>query len=245
MTKQEQSFEMARRLKDLREERNLSHDKLKAALSEQFGITISRDSLMSYEIQTEPHSKIKNGKYPNLNMGVEYLNTFAQFYGVSTDYILGLSKHPTLDAQAAGAAEYTGLSLGAIETLHGLSEYIKAHPAGYIQNPYDVLLSYDGPEYTLQPEGARVSASKVFRVSLAEYLHERSMEVGPETVTDLDDESNAELLSLSEQLATIGYTVVPKQRVTGAILQDACDALKALFTEYGDNMRGAENDGKH
>ena len=38
MTKQEQSFEMARRLKDLREERNLSHDKLKAALLEQWEI---------------------------------------------------------------------------------------------------------------------------------------------------------------------------------------------------------------
>lgn len=117
MTKQEQSFKMARRLKDLREERNLSHDKLKAALLEQFGITISRDSLMSYEIQTEPHSKIKNGKYPNLNMGVEYLNAFAQFYGVSSDYLLGLSNHPTLDAQEAGAAEYTGLPIEAIRAL--------------------------------------------------------------------------------------------------------------------------------
>ena len=135
MTKQEQSFEMARRLKDLREERNLSHDKLKAALLEQFGITISRDSLMSYEIQTEPHSKIKNGKYPNLNMGVEYLNALAQFYGVSTDYLLGLSDKPTIDPQAAGAAEYTGLSLEAIKKLH-LLHIANSH--GLVAKGYEV-----------------------------------------------------------------------------------------------------------
>ncbi len=117
MTKQEQSFKMAWRLKSLREESKLSHDKLKTALLQQFGITISRDSLMSYEIQTEPHSKIKNGKYPNLNMGVEYLNAFAQFYGVSADYLLGLSNYPTINAHAAGAAEYTGLSLEAINRI--------------------------------------------------------------------------------------------------------------------------------
>lgn len=117
MTKQEQSFLMAKRLKDLREKKGLSCAKLKDVLYEQYGITISRDSLMSYEIQTEHHSKIKDGKYPNLNMGVEYLNAFAQFYGVSADYLLGLSDIPTLDPHAAGASEYTGLSLEAVQAL--------------------------------------------------------------------------------------------------------------------------------
>ena len=120
MTKQEQSFLMAKRLKGLREEKGLSHVGLKNALYEQYGIQISRDSLMSYEIQSEYHSKIKGGKYPNLNMGVEYLNAFAKFYGVSSDYLLGLSDKPTLDPYAAGASEYTGLSLEAVQALKGL-----------------------------------------------------------------------------------------------------------------------------
>ncbi len=117
MTKQEQSFLMAKRLKGLRNEKGLSCAELSAALLDKYGIKISRDSLMSYEIQTEHHSKIKDGKYPNLNMGVEYLNAFAQFYGVSTDFLLGLSDKPTIDPKAAEVAEYTGLSLAAIAEL--------------------------------------------------------------------------------------------------------------------------------
>ena len=117
MTKQEQSFLMAKRLKDLRTKKGLSCKELKDALFNEYGINISRDSLMSYEIQTEHHSKIKDGKYPNLNMGVEYLNAFAQFYAVSTDFLLGLSDVPTNDPQAAAAAGYTGLTVEAIKTL--------------------------------------------------------------------------------------------------------------------------------
>lgn len=180
--------------------------------------------------------------FPDVNV----LYKIASYFNVSADWLIGRpDSTKTIDVDIQAVRKYTGLSEKAINRLHELSEYIKENPAGFIQNPFDVLLTFDGPEYTLQPDGARVSASKVFSVSLAEYLHERSMEAGPETIAELDDESNAELLSLSEQLATIGYTVVPKQRVTSAILQDACDALKALFTEYCDNMRGAEDDGKH
>lgn len=113
MTKQEQSFLMASRLKNLRERNNLSCKELKDALFEQYGISISRDSLMSYEIQTEHHSKIKDGKYPNLNMGVEYLNAFAQFYGVSADYLLGFTDIPNTDINVQSVYKLTGLSVGA------------------------------------------------------------------------------------------------------------------------------------
>lgn len=114
MTKQEQSFLMASRLKSLRERNNLSCKELKDALFEQYGISISRDSLMSYEIQTEHHSKIKDGKYPNLNMGVEYLNAFAQFYGVSADYLLGFTDIPNTDTTIQAVHKITGLSVGAL-----------------------------------------------------------------------------------------------------------------------------------
>lgn len=183
-------------------------------------------------------SNYRNGrKEPRLSMIVKIAN----YLDVDCHYLM-----TGVQAKNYTVANDLGLSEKAISKLHELSEYIKANPPGLVQNPYDVLLSFEGPEiYTLQPDGINVTASKVFEVSLSEYLHERSMEVEPNMIADLDDESQKELFLLNEQLANIGHTVVPKQKVINSILQDACDALKALFREYGDNMRGGGNDGKH
>lgn len=169
----------------------------------------------------------------------------SDYFDVPIDYLVGKTKSSTRDPDIWTACDITGLSSTSVSRLHEVSEYIKANPIGIVQNPYDVLLSFDGPEYTLQPDGKKVSASKVFWVSLSDYLHERATETVPGAIAELGDDENAELFSLSEQLAAIGYTVVPKQVVTNSMLQDACDALRALFREYGDNMRGCAENGKH
>ena len=98
----ELSFTMAARLKQLREEAGLSHQKL----SEQLGTTISRDSLMNYEVASEHHSS----SFKNLGMSVKNLYALAAFYGVSTDYILGITdtRSPSTDIQAA--CQTTGLN---------------------------------------------------------------------------------------------------------------------------------------
>ena len=97
---------MATRLKQLREERGLSHQKLSDTIDETLGVSISKDSLMKYEVATEHHST----PFKNLGMRVEYLTALATFYGVSTDYILGLTdiRSPSIDTQAI--IEQTGLT---------------------------------------------------------------------------------------------------------------------------------------
>lgn len=92
MTREEQSVKMGKRLKALREEtplngKKMSHEKLKEKLKEIYGVEISRDSLMNYEVSDVNHSKFGT----NLKMNVEYLNCLSSFYGVSTDYLLGRS----------------------------------------------------------------------------------------------------------------------------------------------------------
>lgn len=235
---------LAKRLKELRESRGLTLAGLSKALTEKYGIQISKESLTNYEVVDSFHSKARK----NEGMSVKYLRCLADFYGVSTDYLLGLTDpdNSTADKKLRMISEYTGLSNKAISRLHELSEYIKAHPAGFVQNPYNILLTFDGPEFTSQPDGNIVSASKVFSVSLIEYLHERATEVSPDEIAALDDETNTELFLLSEQLATIGYTVAAKQKVINCILEEACDALKGLFREYGDNMKKeVSGNGKH
>ena len=172
--------------------------------------------------------------------GVSYVTVakLAKYYGVSADYLVGLSDFPRIDDKARAAYEYTGLSDKAISRLHELSEYINAHPTGFVPNPYDVLLAFDGPVQGHLPDGKEVRASEVFRVSLTDYLHSRIREASPETIGAIDDEAHEQLFSLNEQLLTMGYTVVPVQEVSDSILQRACDALKDLFREYGNNMEG-------
>lgn len=101
-----ESIEMAKRLKELRKERNLSHVKLSEALREKYNIGISKDSLIAYEVTSATHDKAS----ANQGMRVEYLRCLADFYGVSTDYILGIEPIKTSEPDIRTAAKCTGLT---------------------------------------------------------------------------------------------------------------------------------------
>lgn len=83
------SIVFAKRLLELRKANGKSRERVTAELSDpegQYGIEISVDSLCNYE-QAVPG---KRGIYSNDAMKVGYLRAFADYYGVSTDYLLGL-----------------------------------------------------------------------------------------------------------------------------------------------------------
>lgn len=109
------SLIMAKRLKELREEHELSHVLLSKALKEKYDIDISRDSLMSYEVSDPYHTKA----YKNEGMRVEYLRCLADFYGVSSDYLLGLTNDP---AKKPSAVDELGLSPAIIQNIKRLKE---------------------------------------------------------------------------------------------------------------------------
>lgn len=52
--------------------------------------------------------------------GASYLTVkkLAEYYGVSSDYLLGLTPHPTPKAEIRAMCDYTGLSDKAVEVLH-------------------------------------------------------------------------------------------------------------------------------
>ena len=106
---------MARRLKALRNARGLSHNDLKNELQSRYGIKISRASLLNYEIDDEFHSKAD--ALSNLKMNAEYLNCFADFYGVSTDFLLCRTIVKTSDANMRTVSEYTGLPVETLNTI--------------------------------------------------------------------------------------------------------------------------------
>lgn len=110
------SLIMAQRLKELRNEKGLSHESLRKALMEKYGIDISVDSLKNYEVSKVPHVKA----YKNDGMRVEYLRCLADFYNVSADYILGISEIKSSDRGIQAIIKNTGLSEESATVLHAL-----------------------------------------------------------------------------------------------------------------------------
>lgn len=101
----------AQRLKSLRESRGLTLAGLSKALTEKYGIQISKESLTNYEVVDSFHSKARK----NEGMSVKYLRCLADFYGVTTDYLLGRTKAKTWDEKILK-----------IQTMTGLNEYSAA-----------------------------------------------------------------------------------------------------------------------
>ena len=59
-------------------------------------------------------------KHYNGDRGIttDYLIKYAEYFGVSADYLLGLSDVPTTNAEIQAICKYTGLSYAAVERLH-------------------------------------------------------------------------------------------------------------------------------
>lgn len=108
------SVKMAKRLKKLREEKGLSHEKLSKAIDEEYNKSISKNSLINYEVSATYHQNFRS----NIRMSAETLLYLADFYEVSADYLLGRVDIKTPETDVRAICEYTGLSESAVENLH-------------------------------------------------------------------------------------------------------------------------------
>lgn len=109
----------ARQLRSLREAKELSYDKLSTEIQQTCGVSISADSLSNYEVTaTDNHAKAKKV----LGMKIEFLHALAQYYNVSTDYLLGFTNNKTTDKNLDAVCQYTGLSEAAISQFSTLQQ---------------------------------------------------------------------------------------------------------------------------
>lgn len=169
-----QSFAIANRLKELRIGRGLSFDKLSAELRERYEINISSDSLANYEINYEHQTKV--GK--NLGMRVEYLICLADYYGVSTDYLLGKDVPMTPDVSVQEMMRKTGLSediilrLIAWNNLESIKESYTENSPTYISSICELT---ENMSAFMQPEDLRVMIIDFSNCLLASYLNSPGM----------------------------------------------------------------------
>ena len=104
----------ARRLRELRLEKGFSSvEKVANTLSERYGAGFSKDTLGNYERICDDASTRTNAG----GMPIRTVYCLSEFYGVSVEYILGLSDNRTKDTELAAVCEYTGLSEECISCL--------------------------------------------------------------------------------------------------------------------------------
>lgn len=106
----------SQRLKDLREGKKWSHQKLSEETK------INKQSLINYERAGKDDGRELGTRINAFGgMSVNSAVALAKTFGVSTDYLLGLADVRSPDADVQAICKYTGLSQSAVERLHGLS----------------------------------------------------------------------------------------------------------------------------
>ncbi|HIX30578.1 MAG TPA: helix-turn-helix domain-containing protein [Firmicutes bacterium] len=161
---------------------------------------------------------------------LENICKIADFYGVSTDYLLGRTDTPSIEEDTQTASKTTGLSEDSIVFLQGKQDIMwlingmLEHPVFHAilsQFRDYILLAERDTDYLRILDG--VPGSLVSRNS----LH----------VTDILDESS------QNKLKDNGYSVAPASLVAQSILYDVNFSLRQVLNSIA--IRRGENNGQH
>ena len=149
----------AKRLKELREEIGLSHEKLAQELKKKQNIEIGSKTLMLYEIDEIHHSRFKAG----FGINMLYLTSLANYFDVSVDYMLGGTTYKSPNNEKIG--KITGLSDEAIEVLKTMIKEYKYEKKRFIQ------------EWEQRPEWTSLEQSSEYKKLLREKIIAESKEI--------------------------------------------------------------------
>lgn len=119
----------SQRLKALREEKKISHQDLSEKTD------INKQSLINYEKAGKDDGREIGTRVDAFcGMSVNNAVALAKTFGVSTDYLLGLSSVRSPDVDVQAVCNYTGLSQSAVERLHSLNSEYQAIASDIIES---------------------------------------------------------------------------------------------------------------
>ena len=217
------SFIMAARLKELRQKKGLSHAKLSKELEEKRGVKISKDALIAYEA---PEFHTRAGT--NEGMSVRNLRGLAEFYEVSTDYLLGYADEATPHMDERAASEYLGISTAALRKWkYYIYPAIELEPAErYTFSPLELVGGLLADEHFYACIDEICTGITTIKKSLEfPRLHE------------LDEETAEELLNAIDFIEAHGYDALELDRIGRAEATAAAASLHnylqdIINTEY-------------
>lgn len=209
----------ATRLKELRIEKGLSHAKLKEELEKKYEeFTISELSLKKYEVTDETHRDAKSV----CGMKTEYLYYFADFYGVTTDYIIGRSDFKEIPMDEA--IKKTGLSVSAIEFLARTKEednpiYLNLISEILASNDFSFVIDYLGKAGILLKHYKKTDISEL-KYSVTDFKEQYTLNEFVDDIKKHDALKNSRLFTVIEKSSAAEYYIYEAQKIFGQIAEN-------------------------
>ncbi|MDE7389366.1 MAG: helix-turn-helix domain-containing protein [Lachnospiraceae bacterium] len=212
----------ALRLYAIRENKGLSRQKVADDLG------ISRASLEYYE---------KGKRTPDINT----IELIADYFGISIDYLLGVTDCQSYDTDIRQICDYTGLSKGAVEALHECKEMAKSSEYRAILNDFIEQRRM----YTLISEFANYRALtndiENLKKECSDLMKKENVTVFKMSKTTFDSD---EYKSLSHETSNLNKEISNLQDKIHNMnkeLKLSLLSIQELVTNYVDPRRYAEN----
>ena len=152
-------------------------------------------------------------------MKIEFLSCFADFYGVSTDYLLGRTDTPTPDVSLRAASEYIGLSDEVVDYLH-VTSIIPGYRSFNERFVGDILLIDNG-----------------VTGELADLISKSAMALAMSIITAQPDLKKMEITNTMNKLQGINCYTITGQEAADLFLSKAVTLVTAHFGDVIRNMR--------
>ena len=196
----------AERLKALRTERGISHERMSDAIEKQYGVNMSKQTLINYENAEEFRTKAGAAK----GMSAERLATLADYFGVSADYLLGISDSPSIRENMRIAQKTLGISATSAENISKVTRE-KRYPsmklnAQRLGAALDLLLSSGALKEIAQSLYNLLDASEEMRRIgqwTVEDLQEQDLDSAEKDIEDAFSDYRLARLDLTESIQAL------------------------------------------
>ena len=203
---------LGERVKDLRVKRGLKQGEVSVQMEKATGVTFSTAAI----------SELENYDTKKVMPGSDKIAALATFFGVSTDYLLGLSENSTTKEDVLSACKVTGLKDTAIMAFADMKDSLQ------LQTPEGEEDRYITPHDLL----SEIFSNESFPMWVCEIvnLHNDCMEA-PKKIKKLNEIDENTLSKLMKECESVGLSAVHPREAVASQLKFAETIMQRIIDE--------------